>query len=337
MTLLLWLAFLGMILTLLALDLGVFHRRARAVSVGSALRWTLTWVSVALLFNVGVYYLYEYKLLGSGLIPGHELSGKQAALQFLAGYLVEYSLSVDNLFVIAVIFAYFSVPREYQHRVLFWGILGAIVMRGVMILAGTALIHRFEWVIYVFGALLIITAVRMLFAGDGQIDPDRNPFVRLARRMYPVTPGYVQERFFTRMNGRRAITPLFLVLLLVESTDVLFAIDSIPAIFAITYDPFIVFSSNVFAILGLRSLYFALAGAMGMFEYLKYSLVCVLAFVGVKMLLSHHFPIPIEVSLGVIALLLAAGVVGSLWLGRRAHRPTRPPGAGQQGLETQRP
>ncbi len=321
MTLLLWLGFLALILTLLALDLGVFHRRSRVVSVGSALRWTLTWVSVAMLFNVAVYYLYEHKMLGSGLIPGHELSGKQAALQFLAGYLVEYSLSVDNLFVIAVIFSYFSVPREFQHRVLFWGILGAIVMRGVMILAGAALIHRFEWVIYVFGALLLITALRMLFAGDGQIEPDRNPFVKLARRMYPVTPDYVQEHFFSRIDGRRAITPLFLVLVLVESTDVLFAVDSIPAIFAITYDPFIVFSSNVFAILGLRSLYFALAGAMGMFDYLKYSLVCVLAFIGVKMLLSHVYPIPIEISLLVIATLLGAGVGVSLLSRRKLEQP----------------
>lgn len=318
MTIALWCGFLTLIIGMLALDLGVLHRRARADSVRVALGWTILWVSVALLFNVLVYFIYENNWLGSGPIRGTDLTGAQAALQFFTGYLVEYSLSVDNIFVIAVIFSYFGVPAIYQHRVLFWGILGAILMRGAMILGATALIHRFEWIIYVFGALLVVTALRMAFAGDEKIEPERNPFVRLARRVWPVTSEYHGERFFVRLDGRSAMTPLFLVLILVESTDVLFAIDSIPAIFAITSDPFIVFSSNVFAILGLRSLFFALSGALGLFRYLKYSLVVVLGFVGVKMLLADVYHIPIGISLSIIAFTLAAGIIASLLLAPRS-------------------
>ena len=307
-----WVGFTAFILMMLALDLGVFQKKAHVPSTSEALVWTGVWVALALAFNAGVYYMYQYHWLGIGLEIGHELTGKQAALQFLTGYVIEKSLSLDNIFVIAVIFAYFAVPPIYQHRVLFWGILGALVMRGVMIGAGAALIRRFDWIVYVLGAFLIATAVKMLIARHDNIQPDKNPLVRLARRLYPVSPTYAGPRFFTRVNGRTAVTPLLLVLLVVESTDVLFAVDSIPAIFAVTRDPFLVFTSNVFAILGLRSLYFALASLMAKFRYLKMSLVFVLAFVGVKMLLSHHHKIPTWVSLCMIAGILLVGALASI-------------------------
>jgi len=323
--LIIWIGFLVLILLLLALDLGVFHRRARAVSIREALVWTCVWVILSLLFNVLVYYLYDRHWLGVGLQVGHELSGTEGALQFFTGYLLEKCLSVDNIFVIAMIFAYFSVPLAYQHRVLFWGILGALVMRGIMIAAGTALIRRIEWIVYVFGGLLILTAVKMLITRHDNIAPDKNPLVRLARRFYPVTPGFEGPKFFVRMDGRLAITPLLLVLIVIETTDLLFAVDSIPAILAITHDPFLVFTSNVFAILGLRSLYFALAGMMHKFQYLKMSLVFLLAFVGVKMLISHHYPIPIHVSLAIIGGILLVGILGSLVGARRDTAPLASP------------
>ncbi|MBI4717200.1 MAG: TerC family protein [Planctomycetes bacterium] len=325
----LWIGFILVILFLLALDLGVFNRKAHVISTREALCWTAVWVSLAMAFTVFVYFAYENHWMGIGRESAHTEDGKTAALEFLAGYLVEESLSLDNIFVIALIFAYFRVPPQFQHRTLFWGIVGALIMRGAMIGAGTALISRFEWVIYVFGVLLIVTAVKLLLAGDEQVDPERNPLVRLARRFYPVSKEFEGEKFFTRVDGRPAVTPLFLVLLVVESTDVLFAVDSIPAIFAITRDPFLVFTSNVFAILGLRSLYFALAGMMDKFRYLKISLVFVLAFVGVKMLLSHHYPIPILVSLAIIAGILSVGVLASVVraqhvAGRGSDRDQRP-------------
>lgn len=310
--LIIWIAFVVFILLALALDLGILNRKAHVISTKEALRWTGVWVSTALVFNVLVYFLYENHWLGVGTDPDHPLTGSQAALQFFTGWVIEYSLSMDNIFVIAVIFGYFGVPRMHQHRVLFWGILGAMVMRGAMIAAGSALIHRFEWIIYVFGALLILTAIKMLRSGEEDVDPDRNLFVIIARKIYPVSPTFEGERFFTMMNGKRAITPMFLVLMVVESTDLLFAIDSIPAIFAVTRDPFLVFTSNVFAILGLRSLYFALSGMMAKFHYLRLSLVFLLAFVGVKMLLSHQFPIPTGFSLSVIVGILAVGVIASV-------------------------
>lgn len=313
----LWVGFVVLILGMLALDLGVFNREAHVISTREALAWTALWIAVALAFNVGVYFLYQHHWLGLGQEIGHELTGKQAALQFLTGYVVEKSLSLDNIFVIAFIFAYFCVPPQLQHRVLFWGVVGALVLRGLMIAAGAALIHRFDWAVYLFGGLLLFTAVKMLLTRHEHLEPEKNPLVRLARRFYPVTPGFEGQRFFARMNGKRAITPLFLALLVVESADVLFAVDSVPAIFAITRDPFLVFTSNVFALLGLRSLYFVLAALLGKFRYLKVSLVFVLAFVGVKMLLSHHYAIPTLVSLAVIAGLLSTGVLAS-WLG--AHR-----------------
>ncbi len=313
----LWVGFVVLVLGMLALDLGVFHRKTHAVTISEAAVWTTVWVILSLLFNASVYWLYEHNVLGIGQAIGHQLSGGQAALQFFTGYIIEKSLSLDNIFVIAMIFAYFQIPAVFQHRVLFWGILGALAMRGAMIAAGTVLIHRLSWITYVFGVLLILTAVRLLVVRHDNLEPDRNVLVRLARRIYPVTAELDGQKFFTRLAGGRAITPLLVVLLVVESTDVLFAVDSIPAIFAVTQDPFIVFTSNVFAILGLRSLYFVLAGVMDKFRYLKTSLVFLLAFVGFKMLLAHHYPIPTLVSLGIISGILSVGVLASILAGHR--------------------
>jgi tellurite resistance protein TerC len=316
-----WAGFLGFVLGLLALDLGIFHREVRAIRSGEALAWAGFYVSLALAFNVLVYFLYENNWLGVGVTVGHPLDGKTAALQFLTGYLLEQSLSLDNVFVIALIFSYFRIPLAYQHRVLFWGILGALVMRGIMIALGSALIARFDWVVYVFGGILILTAARMLISGEEEPEPEKNWLIRLARRVYPVAPDLHGERFFVDVAGRRAATPLFLVLLMVESSDVLFAVDSIPAIFAVTQDPFLVFTSNVFAILGLRNLYFAIAPLLGKFKYLKTALVFILAFVGVKMLLSHTMPIPTLWSLSMIIGILAVGVLASAFAAGREVAP----------------
>lgn len=308
MTLYLWLGFLILVFILLALDLGVFHKKDEAISTKAALLWTGFWILLSLVFNVFIYFAYEYHWLGIGLHIGHNVGGSEAALKYFTGYIIEKSLSLDNIFVIAMIFAYFRVPDIYQHRVLFWGILGALLMRGIMIAAGAALIERFDWMIYVFGGVLIITALKMLLSKNEEIHPDDNPLVKLARKLYPVTGTYDGHHFFTKLNGRKAITPLFLVLLVIESTDVIFAVDSIPAIFAITTDPYIVFTSNVFAILGLRSLYFALAAMMNKFRYLKVSIVVVLIYVGIKMLISEIYHIPTLVSLGVIIIILTLGI-----------------------------
>ncbi|MEX0718457.1 MAG: TerC family protein [Planctomycetaceae bacterium] len=312
MTILVWAAFLVFVLALVLLDLGVFHRTARPVGLREALGWTAFWVVLAMAFNGVVYLLYDRNWLGWTDHGAHSLSGSQAALQFLAGYLIEKALSVDNLFVIALICTYFRVPAADQHRLLFWGILGAVVLRGLMIAAGAALIARFEWTVYVFGVLLIASAVKMLLIRVEDLHPERNLLVRLARRVFPVTNDYVGSKFFVRTPAGWAATPLLLALLLVESSDVMFAIDSIPAIFAVTSDPFLVFTSNVFAILGLRSLYFALAGLLDLFRYLKPSLCALLAFVGVKMLLEHHYPISTGASLGVVGGILATGILASL-------------------------
>ena len=317
MSILLWVGFVAFVLCMLALDLGVFHRRAHVVRIREAFAWTGFWVTLAILFNVLVYFIYEHHWLGMGLGHFQERDGRDAALKFLTGYIVEESLSLDNVFVIALIFSYFRIPTQYQHRVLFWGIVGAQIMRGAMILAGTALIHRFDWVMYVFGAFLILTAIKLFITKQESMHPDRNLLVRIARKIYPVSTQLDGQKFFTRVDGKRAITPLLLVLLLVESSDVMFAVDSIPAIFAITQDPFIVFTSNIFAILGLRSLYFALAGVLDRFRYLRTSLVFVLAFVGVKMLLSHQRPIPVVASLAVIVGILLAGVLASVLVTKR--------------------
>jgi len=313
----LWIGFVVLILFLLALDLGVFNRKPHAIGVGEALAWTAFWVALALAFNAAVFHLYDKNWLGMGLQPGMDLSGADAALQFFTGYLVEKSLSLDNIFVIALIFSYFAVPLKYQHRVLFWGVLGALILRGAMIAIGTALIRRFDWVIYVFGVLLILTAARLLIARHDNLEPESNPLVKLVRRFFPVTRDYHEQKFFVRESGKLAATPLFLALVVVESSDVVFAIDSIPAIFAITKDPFIVFTSNVFAILGLRSLYFALAALLDRFRFLKMSLVFLLAFVGVKMLLAHHHPIPTHVSLAFILGILSVGVLASIFGAKR--------------------
>ncbi len=312
MTYLPWIGFLLFIFLMLILDLGVFHRKAREISLGEAVAWTVFWVVLALAFNVGVYFIYEnnWVHLGGGLVE--KLSGKQAALDFFTGYVVEKSLSLDNIFVIALIFSYFGVPLAYQHRVLFWGVLGAVVLRGIMIAGGAVLIHRFDWIVYVFGGLLLVSAANMLVARHDNLRPDRNPLVRLARRLVPVTRDFVADRFVIHRAGKWRVTPLFLVLLLVESSDVLFAVDSIPAIFAITHDPFLVYTSNIFAILGLRSLYFALAAVLDKFHYLRVSLVFLLAFIGVKMILSHHIPIPTDVSLGIIGGILGVGLLASI-------------------------
>lgn len=312
MTVYFWIGFLILVFILLALDLGVFHKKDEAMSTKSALLWTGFWIALSLLFNVFIYFAYEYHWLGIGLHMGHNVGGHDAAIKYLTGYVIEKSLSLDNIFVIAMIFAYFRVPDIYQHRVLFWGILGALLMRGLMIAAGAALIQRFDWMIYVFGGVLILTAIKMLFSKDDEVHPDDNPLVKLARKLYPITGSYEGHKFFTIANGKRAITPLFLVLLVIESTDVIFAVDSIPAIFAITTDPYIVFTSNVFAILGLRSLYFALAAMMNKFRYLKVSIVVVLIYVGVKMLLTEVIHIPTLASLGVILLILTVGIIASI-------------------------
>lgn len=304
---------------MLVLDLGLFHRVAKDVTITEAVAWTIFWVALALIFNVGIYYIYANNWMGIGDQPGFELSGEKAALQFFTGYLIEKSLSLDNVFVIALIFTYFKVPLRYHHRVLFWGILGAIILRGIMITLGVALIRSFNWIVYVFGVFLIYTAVKILVSRADNIDPEQNPAIKLAKRFFPVSPKMEGENFFTTQHGVKRITPLFLALVLVESSDVLFAVDSIPAILAITSDPFLVYTSNIFAILGLRSLYFVLAGIMEKFQYLKTSLSFVLVFIGVKMLLTHHYPIPTQVSLAIIAGILLAGIMASL-LGDRVIR-----------------
>jgi len=292
---LLWGAFLALVVALLALDLGVFHRRAHAVGPREALGWSAFWILLALAFNAGVWRWF----------------GPERGLEFLTGYLIEKALSVDNIFVFLVIFSYFGVPAAYQHRVLFWGIAGAVVFRIAFIVAGTALLSAFHWIIYVFGGLLVITGVRMLRGGE-EVHPERNRLVLLARRVLPVASADHGGAFFVRSQGRWAATPLLLALLTVEATDIVFAVDSIPAIFAITRDPFIVFTSNLFAILGLRALYFLLAGVMHRFHYLTVGLSLVLVFVGVKMLASGVMKMPIALSLAVVAALIAGAVVASL-------------------------
>lgn len=302
-----WFIFGAVVLGLLALDLGVFHRKSHEVRIKEALIWSAVWISLALAFNGFVYFTR-----GSG-----------PALEFLAGYLIEEALSVDNLFVFLLIFSYFRVPSIVQHKVLFWGILGALVMRALFIVAGISLIEKFHWIIYVFGAFLIYTGIRMVTEQGKEIHPERNPVLRLFRRLMPVTETYVEDKFFVMKGARRFATPLFIVLLMVETTDLIFAVDSIPAILAITRDPFIVYTSNVFAILGLRSLFFALAGLMKLFRYLNYGLCFILVFVGLKMLLAEFFKIPVVVALGVIIAILGASILASV-LRREVPEPPKP-------------
>ena len=302
-----WLGFTVFVLFMLALDLGVFHRTAHDVSSREALGWVLTWVSLALAFNVLLYFQF----------------GSQRALEFLTGYIIEYSLSMDNIFVFILVFRYFAVPSGAHHRVLFWGILGALVMRAIFILVGTVLLQRFHWVIYIFGAFLVYTGIKMLRGTEVEVRPERNPAVRLFQKYIPMSNQYAGASFWVRQGGRSYATPLMLVLVVVEATDLVFAVDSIPAIFAVTLDPFIVYTSNVFAILGLRSLYFLLAAAMKKFHYLSLGLGLVLSFVGVKMLVSGIYPIPISVSLAVVAAILGAAVGASL-LRRPKQREVAP-------------
>lgn len=310
----LWGGFLTLVILLLALDLGVFHREARAMSSKEALKWTGVWILVSLVFTIPVYGIYEHDWFGGGATAGNHIGGATAVTQFLTAYVVEKSLSLDNIFVMAVIFGYFAIPGQYQHRVLFWGILGALVLRGLMIGVGLAAVSRFGWVMYIFGAILIFTAAKMLFASETEFNPDKSFILRIVKRFIPVTQRMDGGRFTLIENGKRHLTPLGLALIVVEATDVVFAVDSIPAVFAVTLDPFLVFTSNVFAILGLRSLYFALAAMLGQFRFLKYSLVFILAFVGVKMLLAHHYKIPSGVSLSLLVAALAAGIFASrIW------------------------
>ena len=312
-----WAGFVACVLFFLALDLGVFHRSAHVVKFKEAIAWTAVWVVVSLLFGL---------VIGPALIHGWE---KQDTVEFITGYIIELSLSMDNVFVIALIFTYFRVPLEFQHRVLFWGILGALIMRGVLIGAGAAIIQQFSWTLYLFGAFLIFTGIKMLFVSDEGVQPEKNPVLRLAKRFFPVTNKLHGQKFSIRDNGRLFLTPLALVLLMVETTDLIFALDSIPAIFAITTKPFIVFTSNVFAILGLRSLYFVLAGAIDYFRYLKVGLSLVLVFIGVKMLLASHgegphqwfqFEISSSISLIVVGAIIATSIALSVVAGRREKR-----------------
>jgi tellurite resistance protein TerC len=277
------------------------------------------WIALALCFNVFIYFLYENQWLGAGQTGFRALSGHDAALQFLAGYLVEESLSVDNIFVFVVIFSYFGVPAEYQHKILFWGILGAIIMRFAFIVTGSVLIARFEWILYIFGVILIVSGWKMMTQKEMEVHPEKNIFIRLAKKWFPVTESFDPPRFFFRKDGRLWITPLLIVLITVETTDVVFAVDSIPAVFGITRDPFIVYSSNMFAILGLRSIYFVLAGMMKSFRYLKYGLSCILIFIGAKMLIADFVHVPIGVSLVIIGGILTVSV--SLSIVRNMRKP----------------
>jgi tellurite resistance protein TerC len=295
-SIILWGAFSVFVLGMLALDLGVFHRKSHAVSVKEALTWTAVWIVLSMLFNLFVYYYFD----------------KEKALEFFTAYLVEKSLSIDNIFVIIMIFSYFSVPASYQHKVLFWGILGALVMRVIFIFAGIELIHKFHWLIYLFGGFLVVTGIRMVYGEEKPMDPEKNPLVKLVRKIFPITQSFEGDKFFIRRDQKIWATPLFIVVVLIEGTDLIFAVDSIPAIISISDDTFIVYTSNVFAILGLRSLYFALAGIEKYFTYLKYGLAAILVFVGVKMCIGDFYKMPVEISLIIISFLLAISMIASV-------------------------
>ena len=312
----LWIGFNIFVLILLALDLGVFHRKSHAVSTKEAAIWSVIWITISLLFNVGIFFFW------SNFVPNSSLSNREAALTFFTGYVIEKSLSVDNIFVFVLIFTYFAVPAVYQHRVLFWGILGALVMRGTLIFLGAALLEQFHWIIYVFGAFLIYTGIRMFTHENIKVEPEKNPLVRLAKRFMPVTENYEGDKFFVRRAGKLFATPLFLVVLFVESTDLVFAVDSIPAIFAITHDPFIIYTSNVCAILGLRALYFLLASVVDKFHYLSTGLAFILVYVGIKMVIVDFYKIPTLVSLGVVFVVLTVSIVASLQRTKRLEQQT---------------
>lgn len=299
--LLFWIGFNLFVLAMLAIDLGFLNRKAHVVHFREAITWTGVWIALAMCFAVGVFFWH----------------GKPVALEFTTGYLVELALSVDNLFVFLLVFRFFKVPGQFQHKVLFWGILGALVMRGIFIYAGVALINRFHWIIYIFGAFLVYTGIKLAFQKEAEVHPEQNPVVRWFRKIMPVTNDYVAGKFFVRSKMGLAATPLFLVLIVVETTDVLFAADSIPAILAITHDPFIVYTSNVFAIMGLRSMYFALSGMMDIFHHLHYGLSAILSFIGVKMLISNYVKIPTGWALGIVAGVLAASILASILFPKR--------------------
>jgi tellurite resistance protein TerC len=311
-----WIAFNAFVIAMLAIDLGIFHRKSHAVGMRESAIWSAVWVTLALIF--------------AGII--WNTMGKEKSLEYLTGYVIEKSLSVDNLFVFLMLFTVFAVPPALQHRVLFWGILGALILRAIFILAGTALLAAFHWTMYVFGLFLLFTGVRMLFLRAEETHPERNPVLRLVRRLFPVTPDFVGSRFFVRRDGRTWATPLFIVLVAIETTDLIFAVDSIPAILAVSRDSFIVYTSNVFAILGLRALYFLLGGMMGLFRFLKVGLSTTLCFVGAKMLLADVYKIPILLSLAVILLLIGGSVVASLVIknpaGKSAEASSPPGGMG---------
>ncbi len=312
-TYLMWGGFIIFILGLLILDLKVLQKDDHEIKVREALAWTGFWIALALLFNAGVYYF----------------EGTQKALEFLTAYLIEKSLSVDNIFVFLMVFSYFGIPPKYQHRVLFWGIIGALIMRAAFILVGVALIERIHWIIYVFGAFLIFIGIKMALEKEKEIHPEKNPVLKYFRKIMPVTKEFVGHDFFTKKGTRWAATPLFVVLLVIESTDIVFAVDSIPAVLAISHDPFIVYTSNVFAILGLRALYFAIAGVMRLFHYLNYGLAFILIFVGIKMILADFYKLPVSAALGVIAGVLAISVIASLMFPKKTD-PVAPGAADKQ-------
>lgn len=316
-----WIGFIALVVLLMAVDLGVFNRKAHIPTAKEAFYTTLVWIGLALLFNVFVYFAYEYKWLNLGLYEFEPMGGREAALKYLTGYLLEESLSVDNLFVMALVFAQFRVPKKYQHRILFWGILGVLVFRGLLIGVGTTLVHYFTWLFYIFGMLLLWSAWKMWRNGMGEEDINDHGVVKLIRRFYPVSRSYDSGHFFTIEDGRRAVTPMFVALMVIETTDIMFAFDSVPAVFSITTDPFLVFSSNIFAILGLRSLYFVLSNTIDRFVYLKYSLIGILFFIGIKMiLLPLKVHIPELASLLTIGAFLLGGIVASMLFGEQARR-----------------
>ncbi len=298
-----WLGFLVLVTCMLALDLGVFHRTSRTVKFREALGWSIVWVTIACCFGLGIRHF----------------AGGDEALDFFTGYLIEYSLSMDNIFVFMLIFSYFEIPLQYQHRVLFWGVLGAVLLRGMIIVAGTAVVHEYRWILYFFGAFLVFSGYKIATAGMESIKPETNPFVRLAKRKLPVSQIVAGPQFFFRTPSGWVATPLFLVLLMVETSDVIFAVDSIPAIFAVTTEPFIVFTANIFAVLGLRSMYFLLAALIPRFRYLKAGLSIILTFVGGKMLLVDFYKVATEVSLLVIVLCIGGSVAASLLTEKKPH------------------
>lgn len=295
-TTILWTSFNVFVLAMLALDLGVFHRKAHEITIKEALIWTGVWITLAMFFNLFVYFYFD----------------KSTALEFFTGYIIEKSLSIDNIFVMIMIFSYFKVPKAYQHKVLFWGILGALFMRVVFILSGIELIEKFHWLIYIFGGFLVVTGIRMLTAGDTQVEPEKNPLIKIARKVFRFTDGFEGDKFFITREGVLWATPLFLVVIMIEFTDLIFAVDSIPAILSISNDSLIVYTSNVFAILGLRSLYFALSGIEKYFQYLKFGLAAILVFVGIKMTTVDLLHIPVEISLIVIIFILTIAMLASV-------------------------